>query len=84
MASSSSKTPHTIPLLIETSTGVTEYLLGMFTVDDKPVISPLTARVASGRGSNATAETLHQAIDLYRWAITHPEVLGEGLVSYDR
>jgi hypothetical protein len=83
MASSSSQAPKTISLLIETSNGVTEYVLGLFTVDDKPVISPLTARVASGMGSNATAETLHQAIALYRWALTHPDVFGEGLVSYD-
>jgi hypothetical protein len=83
MASSSSQAPQTISLLIESSHGVTEYVLGIFSVDNKPVISPLTARVASGNGSNATAETLHNAIALYRWALTHPEVFGEGLVSYN-
>jgi hypothetical protein len=80
MSSSESITPKAVPLLIESPSGVTEFLVGVVNVDDKRAFSPLAARVASGQGSDLTEETLREAISLQVWALTHRDVFEEGRV----
>jgi hypothetical protein len=81
MPSSSSPKPKTIALLVESSCGVTEYLVGVQKVDETAVISAVAARVASGKGSSLSRETLQEAITLHHWALTHPDVFTEGRVG---
>ena len=81
MPSPESLTPKAMPLLIESPTGVTEYLIGVVNVDDKPAFSALASRVASGGGSDLDRDTLREAVALQVWAHTHPEIFVEGRVA---
>jgi hypothetical protein len=81
MPSPESLTPKAMPLLIESSTGVSEYLIGVVNVEEKPAFSPLAARVASGGGSLLDRDTLREAVALQVWAHTHSEVFLEGRVA---
>ena len=82
MPPSSKHTPKTFTLLVENSSGVTEFLVGTAMMDDRSVISPLGARVVSGKGGGLSWSTLQEALELERWAVAHADVLREGRVVY--
>jgi hypothetical protein len=62
--------------------GVTEYVVGVLDINDKPVFGPIGARVASGTGSDLSISELQEAIDLHHWASSNPDVFSEGRVAY--
>jgi hypothetical protein len=64
-------------LLIESCSGVTEYIIGVMKIDAKPVIGVLDARVASGTGSRLDREKLEEAITLHQWALAHSELFAD-------
>ena len=80
MSSADRLTPKVMSLLIEDASGVTEYVIGMMNVDEKPVIGLLGARVGSGKGCSLDRERLQEAIALQQWARTHLDVFEQGRV----
>lgn len=80
--SASKKLPtNAIRMLIETDSGVTEYVLRVVERDGGIALQTLAVRLASGRFCPVSARQLQEAFMLHYWAEQHPAIFEEGRVS---
>jgi hypothetical protein len=84
MQSPSENRAETVKLLFESPSGVTECLVGFVEADETRVVTPLVARVLSGRGAKVTEDGLQQALYLHQWASLHADLFNGARVTYDR
>jgi hypothetical protein len=83
MSTSSNRPIPAFALLVEGPSGVAEYLLGHTLHNGKPALQALEARVVSGHAPNVSTEDLNAAVELQRWAQTHPGVFLEARATAD-
>jgi hypothetical protein len=80
--STSNKLPtNVIRILVETGSGVTEYVLRVFEQDGGIALQTIGVRLASGSFCPVSAEQLQEAFMLRYWADQHREVFADGRVS---
>ena len=74
----------TFTLFLESETGVLETTMGAFEMGGHSFLRPIASEVSSGDPQQISRLQLQDALGMYQWALSYPQVLSEGRVVRER